>query len=434
MSELLQGFVLPNALGKPGGGRFESVSDVEELGCDRLQKLLGSYHPLKIPMHCGCGLFEGKPHPLHIHKMPGSTELSLWCNDRLQHPPECWLCRAGDTRESGPVFRSSIFRIHDGMEATAQTVIARHSSDQVRSKQYRFGRFGAHMFSKAQIDAFAGVNSDWQRRGFRQPSAADILNAVDRQLRLPLFPAGSAYQSATKEGCTLGFGVIEWDIAHCTNHCGELVNVQWWRGGVLCGQPLLVPCDVWNESLGAVTVRNALQQAPYIFFATVDREGRVRQLRLFACFSDGRELTQSDSGGETAFSSRLGLLGCVRFKPLLRSDLSDLFNALGFFGNWGAPEIRYRPDFVVFFMHRGTWRCVIVELRGFKPGLIPAYDAHLAVKREYFNTLDPHIIFKERNAWDYERPPFSPSDVTWIGLDRDWLGESEAVKRWRRES
>lgn len=439
MSGYLNGFFVPPYDDAHSSEDFIPIDEIGDLYEDTVQRVLMDLHCSKVYTICGCGHCTGEERRLHPHRLPlpknspknSPRFIGLWRNTVEEHPEGCLLTQARDGNDGELFLKSSIFATGKRPTDFDGLRFSLCPSESLRQRQCAFGRFSSEMLSRAQIRSFVEACSDWEKAGFRQPSIASIFRSLDRELYSAGFPEGSAYASASKEGCSLVFGLIEFDVENCTNSFGQLANLQVYSNGILSSQTTVIPSDVWNGAVGAVRAMGTVQRAPYLFISTMENGGWVRQIRMFAGFSNGTTFTLSESGNETAFSSHLESRGCVRFKCLLRGDMTALFRALGLFDGGVRPHFKYRPDFLVFRVIGNKWHCYVVEVRGFPKGKFRSYDLNIATKESYFGSIDPRISFVERNGWDYTRPDFNPGKINWHGIALGWSGESQAAARWR---
>jgi hypothetical protein len=413
------------------------MSDVSDLRMPATQAVLARHHYSQTPPYCACGLGTGERKYLTVYQLPWATragELSLRRKLQEEHNRDCWLNLSEDGQDHELVYSSSMFRLLVPGEASVD-LLDRSSplapSKRCRREQFRFGRFASHVFAEAQIDALVSVNRDWRRHGFRPVPCTELFRQIDHQLQLSPFAEGSAYAAACTQDCALRFGVIPTNAEMCDFSSDMRLNVQWWSRDTMCFQTVVVLADMWNVALGSIQACGRLLTAPYLCFAAIDREGRVRRLRLFSCHCDGITLAPSESGYETGFSGHLAGLQQCAFKPVLRSDTVQLFERLQLFSEYLVPKVRWRPDYLVLIKRGNTWRCYVIELRGFKKGQIPAYDLHLDEKKAYFSSLDPRVCYVERNGWDYRLLNTEPSDINWRDLRLGWWGKSPAAANWQ---
>ncbi len=417
------------------GERFVPLSDVSDLRTPECQEVLTRIRRLRAIPVCGCGLTTGSRRALHVHKLPMIDPLSLYRNDASEHAFTCWRGLSGDGNDADFVYSSSIFRALPaskqpflGTWANADEAISDHR------EHFQFGRFCSHVLSPAQIEALAVENAEWPIRGFRPLQVTELFRQIDLELRRSPFLQGSAYAAACAEGGDLRFGIITTDAKTCDFAAGALLNIQWWHHGILCHETVVVAPRVWAAAVASIQCMGDPQRAPYVCFAVIEPAGLVRCLRLFPCYCDGKTFNTNDSGSENGFNAHLsGLNHCV-VKPVLRGDTNRFFERLSLFRDQPIPRICYRPDYVIIERRAGrSWRCFIVELRGFKPGQIPAYDAHYELKKDYFSSLDPRIHFISRNGWDYSRPTNNANDIQWRSLGIDWWGPSVAAQNWNKK-
>jgi hypothetical protein len=422
------GFVLR----EDGAEEYVPVFDRADLELPHLQMLLQRAHYSRTPPVCGCGLMAGKTRLLHVHRLPsGATapSFTLHAKAREEHADGCWL-RGED--DFGQVCSAQVFaprpefphRMDTDSGATAEAITRQHR---------RFSRFASQLVAGAQREAFCLRNASWRRNGFTQPGAPELFAAMERELSRPRFAAVSARMVAAAAGCSLGVGVIVGDVAPCSGARERVECFQWWSPGRLTSSTHVMRSDLWHEALRSVKAMGALQSAPYLFVAAVEPSGRIRYLRLFSSYTDGHSLTTCDSAFEAAFAGHLRRKGCAFLKPILREDTEALFRALALDGLENLATIYYRPDYLVFENKAGNWRCYVVELRGFAPGKIPAYDAHLATKARFFGELAPgKIVPIERDGSHYHVVQYDPFNLQWVGLRLDWGGESEAAHASRQ--
>lgn len=428
MSAAHQGFILSEGR----DGLFVPVTDVSDLRTEYYQDLLERHHYSKKPPYCSCGVLENERRTLHVHTLPLTEVLSLYCKDANEHTPHCWRRASGDGQDDEFTYSSAIFRMLPGQDIV---LCSGDISGAVARLEYafsRFGRFAAHVLSGAQLNALVAGNLDWRRRGFLPTTSDQLFLEIHRELRRCPFPEGTAYAAARAEGAELCFGIVSTDAFAAGFSGGAMINAWWWTDGCLCHETVVVEPSTWSSAIAGVRVFGRLQPAPYLCFAVREADGRLRRLRLFPCFSDGRVLTPAESGYENGFAAHVNKQILCGLKPVLRGDTTRLFELLDLWEGQVVPNIYYRPDYVILErMPNGMWRVFIVEIRGFKPGQFPAYDAHLTLKKEYFSALHPRIRFVERDGWDYARSAQPAAEIDWQGLPIEWLGPSLVARTWR---
>jgi len=166
----------------------------------------------------------------------------------------------------------------------------------------------------------------------------------------------------------------------------------------------------------------------------VEADGTVRVLRMFPCFLDGRFLFPCDSHEERLFAAYLRSKQLAFLKPVLRHDCDALAEKLGL--GLRPNLITYRPDFFVFDQApQSDLRAFIVELRGFKPGKIPAYDNLLEKKSAYFRSLPGSIQYVCRDAWatPADQSKTDTSNLNLSSFHRKWVGLSKAAHEWMED-
>ena len=426
MSVLSAGYYVP----EQGAHRYCPLVDVRELADAGHQHILARHYHSSIRITCACGLPGDQS--LYVRSMPNGRFTLVRRNIRT-HSAMCWRGLSGDGADGEVVLRASLFR-----NAGAPVIVGRdgylsaESTEQLRKDYYRFGRFCSHALADANVASFVRQNSRGASCGFAQYTVAVLLEELNRAFSAIRFREGSALDAARSEGGDLVFGFILSSAQQFHSPAGVVENIYIWRESGLYLSTVVMLRDAWSDAIAGIQVHGRPQGGPYLFIAVKTSRGHVYRIRLFPCHTDGFSFAVNDSEYERNFFSFLLQKNLCVYKPVLGNDTRRIFTQLSLWGSYSVPEIPYRPDYLVFEKRKdGSWRCIIVELRGYRLGARPDYDIHLQRKAAFFRALHPQIIYAERNGWEYHDKANFADDITWREMAVGWLGDTPAAQDWR---
>jgi hypothetical protein len=300
--------------------------------------------------------------------------------------------------------------------------------DAIYTSNWSFARYWAEVVSRAQLDAFCAVNSEWKKSCSRQPSIRQFLDAIAIGLREKEFIQGNAHAAAQHVGRSLRFGLMR--QAPVSPGVGSSVSKVWlqtWSDNRLNVEQVSVSLAAIHKAFRSVSMNGRLRPGPYLFGAVVDPDGVVRQLRLFTCFTDGECLVPVESGYEAAYCAQRRAEGTVLFKPMVSRDAELLVQRMGLLPDGEVADIRYRPDYVVFENLPQGQASRIVEVRGFKPGVLPSYDEEMRRKIQHYSTLP--VSLQAEVVLGYSFPPVDFARMRRLDLKSvqlEWQGKRQS--------
>ena len=392
--------------------RFFPMRDRADVGDPDLQRALPFCRHHRGTVCCACCEEMGQLIPMDVVKVatPAPPPGIVCRVDRVSiadpHHPACIFRLPDDDMAYEPPVPSSLMFLERGpMPSAAGVGLGRGGRGSMR-----FVSFARALMSAGYTRVWVSANEAAPSfREFRNPSALEILEAIDGAIRgIPLRDARDAYQGAEMEGAGFVFGLCEAALpAGPFPESGPDVPLllAGFRQGGLDNFYARAPAQLIEKLRRSVQVGRQHVSPPYLFFAVIEPDWKIRKLCIQPVHFDGIYLVFAESGLERRYFACLLGEGAAFYRELdSMRDYEAMPPHLQVIALQPGEHWPFCPDAIIY----GEPTSRIEELRGFKKGKFRDYDDLL-----------------ERKGTDYPKFVGSRASVDYRERDESSLGESE---------
>lgn len=406
--------------------RYLPLSDRGDLKSPVVQEMLARNHHTNN-LRCACGFLDGKETILEPRKLSGGFTVAR--ENISEHHAECFLRRGADVLDTEILRSTDIFAPIKPAIFLKKKPSQNEAGDQEQDNgtEYdTFSKYARRVFSHALAESFLTRN-----RGTPQlsnSSAIDVLTAVDQSIRnfkLTDRANEDGYDATQRIGCRLRFGLV-YDPVVVERHAIDFFRVHWFdpiESKFSIGL-VAVEAEAMIETLRHLVIFDNHRAPPYFLIAVEKPNGRLQRAYLHQVCVAAGHLISAASGIEIAYCSHVIKEGGIVVSVLKKEDFSRVLAAHGFQLPLGE-QWRFRPDFLAFTQRNDQLTLHIREVRGFKLGKFPFYDACLKEKETYYLSLFHGVRYKEIDgAVPWEKPEESPPEQ-WVGIQYELEAPAE---------
>ena len=423
-----------NGIWSPNFEDFLPCNSLEDLGTLRVKDFVERHVLESRCFYCGCG---GKDCPRKLWCRPvgglSDPRWNMWRGNIKEHPDWCFLRRASDGMQRKVGINSRTFAPpQDSPNSTDRTTARNIGTDYTSSEfdESAFGRFCRASLAKAIFEEMFSEDS------IRLPAALPLLRRWNQSFHRPTVPTGkTAQQLAAQHDCNVSVGIVENPLPFLYGN-GEHQLEGRWLDDPASKAPLFESLSISAQALanieGCTKACGHLLAPPFAVAVLNSRSSRrIKRVWAHAFWTDGRCLTPIASGYEAAKAASLAAAGAIYLKPLFAADVAEFFRLI--MGRDLGYEVRYCPDFLIWDPLTGT--LTIVEVRGFRPGSNPRYEADMTAKIGYFGAWPAPWRLSVVNGWDLAATSPAPAIGDWFernleqsapGSDDKWFTEFKA--------
>ena len=367
--------------------KFYAMGRRSELTTRQEIKELLKIHHHHSELCCGCGIAAGR----FLRLIPALTgdqkgTLTIAREDIDDHPRGCIFRRASDGEEVEVRRASSIFgpvRVREDHDPNSPAI---ESNDRAQYDSY--ADYALRVFSRGLTLAYISRNQGLDVHV--NPTAAEVFAGVHAAVKQLLFTSGAdGYAEVQSRDLRLRFGLV-FDPVISDEVPNTNMNVYWWKDGVYSLGLVHAQAEAMAAAAADLRIFDNFQSPPYFILAVQDENSGLQRVFLHQVAVSEQYLIAADSGRECVFAVNLIEKGAALIKAVRMDDFEHLLATFGVTLLNNATW-RYRPDFVALWRRRQGLTLQIRELRGFKEGTKPEYDALLLGKEEYYNALSASI-------------------------------------------
>lgn len=423
-----------NGIWSPGFGDFLPAGFLEDIRTRRMQDFIKEYVNESRCFFCGCG-GRDRPRKLWCRPVGGGSD-PLWLirrGDISEHPHWCFLMRSSDGVQRKIGVNSRTFAPPKESPNSTDQTTARNIGTDYSSGEFgesAFGRFCRASLGRAIFEEMFSDDS------IRLPAALPLLGRWNQSLYHPTVPTGkTAQQLAALHDCNVSIGIVQKPLP-LLNGDGECQLEGHWLDDSASYTPVFGSRPISALTLinieGCAKACGHLLAPPFtVAFLSGRSSRRIERLWAHASWTDGRCLTPIASGYEAAEAASLAAAGAIYLKPLFAADVAEFYRLIT--GHDLGYEVRYCPDFVIWDPVLGT--LTIVEVRGFRPGSNPRYEADMTAKIAHFGAWPAPWRLSVVNGWDLAAASPAPVIGEWFErnlaqsaprFDDKWLTEFTA--------